>query len=212
MATRNELRQQVRAKRKNLSRFEQQHCADNLLTQLRMREDVNHAKNIAIYLANDSELDPMPFINWCWQENKSTYLPVIHPFSAGHLLFLHFDKNSVMQPNQYGILEPKLDVRLIKSINDIDIIFTPLVAFDPSGNRLGMGGGFYDRTLSLWYLKYQTQKQQVQQNAPSNSRFKPYPIGLAHDVQMIAQVPSQHWDIPLPEIITPTKQYKFNIC
>lgn len=208
MSTRNEIRKSLRTKRQSLSEVEQQQFSDNLLIQLTARSDVLAAKNIALYLANDSELDAMPFIKWCWQNNKKTYLPVIHPFSHGQLLFLHYDESSVMKKNNYGILEPKLDVRLIKAINEIDIIFTPLVAFDLLGNRLGMGGGFYDRTLSSWYQQYRRQNQEL--NVTKNKLTKPYPIGLAHDIQLIDAIPAQLWDIPLPEIITPTRQYKFD--
>lgn len=209
MFKRNEIRQSLRAKRQSLSQIEQQQCSNELLAQLSARADINAANNIAIYLANDSELDAMPFIKWCWQNDKNIYLPVIHPFSRGHLLFLHFDENTVMTKNNYGILEPKLDIRLIKNISDIDIIFTPLVAFDQTGNRLGMGGGFYDRTLSSWYKQYRIDN--AQGNTQQKKLTKPYPIGLAHDIQLIAEIPSELWDIPLPEIITPTKQYKFDI-
>ena len=209
MTTRNQIRQLIRTKRQNLSHIDQKELSGDLLTQLTQRTDVLAAKNIAVYLANDGELDPMLFIQWCWQQNKNIYLPVIHPFSPGNLLFLHYHQNSEMQSNKYGILEPKLDVRLIKSINDIDIIFTPLVAFDLTGNRLGMGGGFYDRTLSAWFKHYRYVDEE--KNAYERKLTKPYPIGLAHDIQLIDAIPSQLWDIPLPEIVTPTKQYKFDI-
>lgn len=209
MPTRNQIRSLIRTKRKSLSTIEQKKLSSELLDQLTVRSDVLAADNIALYLANDGELDPTLFIKWCWQHNKSVYLPVLHPFTAGHLLFLHYQPSSVMQKNKYGILEPKLDVRLIKSINDIDIIFTPLVAFDQTGNRLGMGGGFYDRTLSTWFKKYCFKNKS--QNANESVLSKPYPIGLAHDIQQIEEVPSQLWDIPLPEIVTPSTQYKFNI-
>tara|TARA_R110000772_G_scaffold23857_1_gene63480 strand:- start:2654 stop:3289 length:636 start_codon:yes stop_codon:yes gene_type:complete len=209
MTTRNQIRQLIRTKRQNLSHIDQKELSGDLLTQLTQRTDVLAAKNIAVYLANDGELDPMLFIQWCWQQNKNIYLPVIHPFSPGNLLFLHYHQNSEMQTNVYSILEPKLDVRLIKSINDIDIIFTPLVAFDPTGNRLGMGGGFYDRTLSAWFKHYSFVNKE--KNASERRLTKPYPIGLAHDIQLIDAIPSQLWDIPLPEIVTPTKQYKFDI-
>ena len=103
-----------------------------------------------------------------------------------------------MKINQYGISEPKLDVTAIKQVDNIDIMFTPLVAFDNKGNRLGMGGGFYDRTLARWHKEFQT-----------NKSTKPYPIGLAHDCQHLPEIPSELWDIPLPEIITPNQHYKF---
>lgn len=224
MPTRNQIRSSIRTKRKSLSVIEQKRLSSELLQQLTARPDVLAANNIALYLANDGELDPMLFIQWCWQHNKNVYLPVLHPFSSGHLLFLHYQPSSIMQTNKYGILEPKLDVRLIKSINDIDIIFTPLVAFDKTGNRLGMGGGFYDRTLSTWFKHYclENNKLKSKESAESKDKkanekankkplLKPYPIGLAHDIQLIDEVPSQLWDIPLPEIVTPSMQYEFTL-
>jgi len=57
-----------------------------------------------------------------------------------------------------------------------------------------MGGGYYDRTLAKWF---------------KNQKAKPHPIGLAHTCQKIQGIPSEHWDIPLPEIITPNQHFKF---
>jgi 5-formyltetrahydrofolate cyclo-ligase len=65
------------------------------------------------------------------------------------------------------------------------------VAFDETGARLGMGGGFYDRTLTHW------------------QKINTYPIGIAHDCQRVESVPIESWDIPLPEIITPNNHYNF---
>ena len=192
------MRTSIRQKRQSLSNAAQTTAADDLLVQLKNNERVKHAQHIAIYLANDGELVARPFIEWCWQEDKSVYLPIIHPFSAGHLIFLNYNENTKMRTNQYGINEPKLDVTAIKLVTEIDIIFTPLVAFAQQGDRLGMGGGFYDRTLAHWYEKFQ-----------SNKSIKPFPIGLAHNCQKVASIPCESWDIPLPEIITPTQHYIF---
>jgi 5-formyltetrahydrofolate cyclo-ligase len=200
-APRQLLRKAIREKRQSLSHVEQKQASVDLLTQLKSDKKIFQAQHIAIYLANDSELDAHPFIEWCWQQQKSVYLPVIHPFSAGQLLFLKYNKNTKMQANQYGINEPKLDITAVKLVNNIDIMFTPLVAFDQKGNRLGMGGGFYDRTLARWYKEFKTNKQ-----------AKPYPIGLAHNCQKVDNIPCEIWDIPLPEIITPDKHYEFIAC
>lgn len=193
---RQSLRNEIRARRNALNSAFQKKSSISLLTQLQKHNKVKTAKNIALYLANDSELDLTPLIEWCWQQNKNIYLPVIHPFNKGQLLFLLYNETTEMNTNRYGILEPKLNVLNVLPIDQIDIIFTPLVAFDHSGARLGMGGGYYDRTLASWY---------------KNKKFiaKPYPIGLAHDCQKVDEIPSEHWDIPIPEIITPTKHYQF---
>jgi len=200
MKSRDIIRQEVRTKRRQLNAEQQQEQANLLCKILIAQIDLEHVKHIAIYLANDGELNTKPFINWCWKNKISVYLPVIHPFNKGHLLFLEYAKTSVMIKNKYGISEPKLDVRTIVAVNDIDIIFAPLVAFDQTGNRLGMGGGFYDRTLAVWYLEYQQNKQ-----------TKPMPIGLAHNCQKVKAIPIENWDIPLPKIITPSTIYHFDL-
>jgi 5-formyltetrahydrofolate cyclo-ligase len=199
MNTRNELRKKTR-QRRNLMTMEGQLTASLQLTvKLCSHAKIHSAQHIALYLANDGELDPVNFIHWCWQQGKDIYLPVIHPFSPGNLLFINYHASSVMVKNKYGILEPKLDVRYVRHVNEIDVMCTPLVAFEKSGARLGMGGGFYDRTLAAWHQRYHIQGQVT---------AKPYPIGLAHDCQLVNSIPSELWDIPLPEIITPLKKYQ----
>ena len=190
MNRRVELRKTVRARRNQLTLAEQQHASELLAKRLANHEKIQSAKTIALYLANDAELDLTPFIHWCWQHKKQVYLPVLHPFSLCNLLFLKYQENTAMQENIFGILEPKLDVTNVCPLSQLDIICTPLVAFDHTGSRLGMGGGFYDRTLSHW---------QGQNNL--------YPIGLAHDCQQVDQIPTEYWDIPLPEIITPSQTF-----
>jgi 5-formyltetrahydrofolate cyclo-ligase len=191
---RSEIRKLIRLRRRSLSVVEQNIASKNLLTILTSHQKIQQAKSIAIYLARDGELNGELFIEWCWQNNKTVYLPVIHPFSKGHLLFLKYQANTLMKMSSLGINEPKLDIRLIKPADQIDIILTPLVAFDATGNRLGMGGGFYDRTLAACLLP-----------SKNNDINLPYPIGIAHDCQQVEQLPIEHWDMPLPEIITPTQ-------
>jgi 5-formyltetrahydrofolate cyclo-ligase len=195
------LRQYIRTKRQQLSLSEQAQASYHLFTHLSQHDIIKSAKRIAIYLAADGELNALDFIHWCWKNNKEVYLPVIHPFSPGHLLFLKYDDSTVMTHNHYGIEEPKLDVRHIVPVNEIDVVLTPLVAFDAKGNRLGMGGGFYDRTLAYWFEKV----KQAKLDHKALEQIKPYPIGIAHDCQEVDDIPAEHWDIPLPEIISPSR-------
>lgn len=195
-SNRADIRQLIRHKRQHLDQNTQNQQANLLAEKLKAHVKIADAKSVAIYLSNDGELNTQHFINNCWQRNVKTYLPVIHPFSKGHLLFLHYHQHTLMKENKYGIAEPKLNVLDVLPVTKIDIIFTPLVAFDSSGARLGMGGGYYDRTLASWF-------------AQKDVSQKPYPIGLAHDFQQVAKVPTEPWDIPIPEIITPNKNFKF---
>jgi len=191
MKTRNKLRNEIRRARQSITNEEQQQFALQLADTLAQHTLVSKAKNIAIFISNDGEIDTTPFIKWCWLNNKAVYLPVVHPFTKGHLLFLNYLPQSQVISNQYGILEPELNVQNIISPRQLDIIFTPLVAFDNKGNRLGMGGGYYDRLLAPWF----------------ENKMGGTPIGLAHDCQQVKHIPIEAWDVPLPEIITPSKHF-----
>ncbi|WP_057832078.1 5-formyltetrahydrofolate cyclo-ligase [Colwellia sp. TT2012] len=191
MNARSQLRKEIRQRRNSLSASEQYNAAIALATSLSSHSKIQPAKCIAVYLTNDGELGTSIFIDWCWQQQKEVYLPVIHPFNPGHLLFLRYQQDTELVTNAFGILEPRLDVTKVCPLAELDIICTPLVAFDDTGARLGMGGGFYDRSLAHW------------------QQTKLYPLGLAHDCQQVANIPIESWDIPLPEIITPSKSYCF---
>ena len=202
MNSRVDLRKTMRARRQKLTRLQQQQASELFKQRLIKHDKVNKAKRIALYLTNNGELDAISFIHWCWQQGKEVFIPVLHPFCSGHLLFLRYQQDTVMTENKYGILEPILDVTQVCPINQLDILFTPLVAFDNTGARLGMGGGFYDRTLARWY------KEQVASTVKTQT-IKPYPLGIAPTCQPVATIPTEVWDIPLPEIITPSKTYCF---
>lgn len=191
MNVRSQLRKAIRQRRNSLSVTQQRNAAIALATSLSSHSKIQLAKRIAVYLSNDGELATTAFIDWCWQQDKEVYLPVVHPFSPGNLLFLRYQADTKLVNNVFGILEPKLDVTMVCPLAELDIICTPLVAFDETGARLGMGGGFYDRSLAHW------------------QQSKLYPLGLAHDCQLVECIPVESWDIPLPEIITPSKSYHF---
>lgn len=182
-ALRKQLRQQMRQARHQLSAIQQLQAAENIAQQAFSLLQQIQAEHTALYLAFDGEISTQPLIELLWRHNKKVYLPVLHPFSAGELLFLRYLPTTAMQQNQFAIWQPKLDVSAVLPSQYLDVIFTPLVAFDKQGNRLGMGGGFYDRTLQDW------QQKQI------------LPIGLAHQCQEVPHIPTEIWDIPLAEIL-----------
>ena len=190
---RSQIRKQIRSTRRNLAEAQQVADAAKLFTHLIQHAKVKEALHIGISLASDGEIDTHEFIKWCWAQKKHVYLPVIHPFSKGHLLFLEYTPETDMVVNKYGISEPKLTQLHACAMKKLDLVFTPLVAFDLQGNRIGMGGGYYDRMLSPWFKE----------------KKGAYPIGLAHDCQQVTSLPIEKWDIPLPEIITPSKHHQF---
>ncbi|QQM63547.1 5-formyltetrahydrofolate cyclo-ligase [Pseudoalteromonas sp. LC2018020214] len=190
-----QIRAEIRNTRKNLSNNQQIIAAQSLkmnFIQHLKSENTTNSKHIAIYLSNDGELDTSLLIKELWNLNHAVYLPIIHPFNGANLLFQRYEKNSPMRANRYGILEPKLNCSQICPLPALDYLLMPLVAFDKQGNRLGMGGGFYDRTLARLH----------EQNWQ-----KPQLIGLAHECQLVDALPIESWDVPLKTIITPDKTY-----
>lgn len=180
---RNQLRQQIRKTRANLTALQQQQAEDSITQQVLALIEERNAQHIALYLSFDGEISTDKLIKILWAQGKQVYLPVLHPFNPNHLLFLRYLPDTPMCQNKFGIWEPKLNVQNVLPLDELDILFTPLVAFDKQGNRLGMGGGFYDRTLQNW----------------QNSSF--IPVGLAHQCQQVEQLPTEAWDVPLHQIL-----------
>ena len=193
-ALRDTLRHHYRNLRRSLSPAQQSLAAQQLLKQCLTYPPFVQAKNVACYLKNDGEIDTKQLIEYSWRQAKKVLLPVIDPSQSGHLVFVEHQANWPLTANKYGIAEPQYTEDKILKLTAIDIIFTPLVAFDKQGNRLGMGGGYYDRTL-------------VPLTARNNTTLV---IGLAHDCQQVASLPIQAWDIPLHGIITPSQIITLN--
>jgi 5-formyltetrahydrofolate cyclo-ligase len=185
-----QLRRNIRRQRRNLSPDVQQQAAIQAKQRLLQLLDelivTGHPINtVSLYFSGDGELDTTALFPALWQQGIQTCLPVLHPFTPGNLLFLHYRADSPMTLNRFGIPEPKLDARQIVLPSQLDVLLTPLVAFDTEGNRMGMGGGYYDRTLT-------------------NPHMKALAVGYAHDCQQVETLPLAPWDKPLPVIITPT--------
>ncbi|WP_392563662.1 5-formyltetrahydrofolate cyclo-ligase [Orbus wheelerorum] len=178
-----EIRSKVRNIRRELPHEQRLKAEHGIYQQIKKHPKVSSAKHIAIFLSFDGELNTKPIIEYFWQQKKSIFIPIIHPFNNDHMFFLRYDEQTELTRNRFGILQPKLDVRNIIPYKKLDIIFTPLVAFDERNYRIGMGRGYYDRLLAGY------QQTDI------------YPIGLAFTCQKISYIPNQPWDVQLPEII-----------
>ncbi|QIZ77672.1 5-formyltetrahydrofolate cyclo-ligase [Ferrimonas lipolytica] len=188
MHARQQLRQQLRQARQSLGQELQRAAAINLAAHLPDHSLLQHASHVAIYLAADGELDPHLLAEILHARGKTLALPIIHPFHRQQLLFQRYQPGMPLQPNRFGIDEPKLDKSALIPLQELDVIFMPLVGYDLGGNRLGMGGGFYDRTLGGF-----TETQ------------RPTLIGLAHEVQRVPALPVQPWDVPIDAVATATQ-------
>ncbi|UVK76989.1 MAG: putative 5-formyltetrahydrofolate cyclo-ligase [Sodalis sp. Fle] len=190
---RQSLRNHIRLQRRALTPQQQSIAASKVVSHVLADTRIQAAKTLALFFSFDGELDTRPLIDVLWQAGKQVYLPVLHPFTPGHLLFLRYSISLPLVLNRLRIRELQLDITILLPLAQLDILFTPLVAFDSLGHRLGMGGGFYDRTLQHW-----------------RSETKCFPIGLAHDCQQTAEaLPVKEWDVSLPEIVTPSCHWRW---
>lgn len=183
----NDIRKQLRVKRRSLSPQLQHSASEKLASYLCNESVFIDAQKIGFYIANDGEIDPAALMASAENLNKQCFLPIVGPNKTNNLYFGPFDANTKLKPNRYGILEPSFDEGKFVFPQSLDVLFMPLVGFDRQGNRIGMGGGYYDRALAF-----------MKEQETSSLTL----VGLAHSIQEIPQISSQSWDIPLHLIAT----------
>lgn len=191
------LRKNIRNKRRALSDSEREHAAFLLCERIAASRTFQQSKHIAFYLANDGEMDVSLLIKHAWQQGKECYLPVLAKPNTQRLWFIPYTPTTKLKNNRFGIPEPlhSHKTRLQKTLS-LDLILMPLVAFDLEGNRVGMGGGFYDRSLAfLKQRKYW---------------FKPNLLGIAYEFQKQDPLETNKWDIPMQAIATEKCLYLSN--
>ncbi|XKE45576.1 5-formyltetrahydrofolate cyclo-ligase [Halomonas organivorans] len=184
------LRRELRRCRRHLSAQQQRDAALRLCRHLRQLPEVRRAHRVALYLPNDGEIDPRPLMPWLHQRQARLYLPVLRPLSHNALWFVHYHPGTPMVTNRFGIPEPCTRHGAHRARRRapwaLDLILLPLVGFDDHGQRIGMGGGFYDRTLAF-----------TRRAGP-----RPRLVGLAHDCQRVERLPVAPWDVPLDAIVS----------
>ncbi|HRE31075.1 MAG TPA: 5-formyltetrahydrofolate cyclo-ligase [Candidatus Berkiella sp.] len=183
-----QLRRQIREKRSELTFTEKQQAAKRITKRLLQQPVYRKAQHIALYMSLDDEISTNLILRLALKQQKSCYLPVITP--ALSLEFVKVDNQTCLEKNCFGILEPTSRTKLIYPWQ-LDLVLTPLVAFDSTLHRLGMGGGYYDRTFAAGDMK----------------KHMPYMLGLAYDLQRIYRLPHSDLDILLDMVITEKRCY-----
>ena len=197
--TRTELRKRLCTARSQLTVADQQAAGIALLNQF--QRWFNHIvgqpkappQNIAAYLAVRGEISLTPVIGWLHEAGKSIYLPVIVDSTAPvPMVFAPWDPGTKLRRGKYNIDIPDVPVDNYRSAEAMDLTLAPLVGFDDRGGRLGMGGGYYDRTFSF-------RNTATGDGASDQSRLF---VGVAHELQRVVNTCTDSWDIPLDTIIT----------
>ncbi|WP_421868635.1 5-formyltetrahydrofolate cyclo-ligase [Motiliproteus sp.] len=193
-----QLRKQLRQQRRALNPAQQRRAAADLARCLKSNPQFVRARRIAFYLPSDGEISPLPLIDMALKMGKTCFLPVLHPIYHNRLWFARYRPDARLRKNIYGISEP--DIRLEPRVHPwaLDLVLLPLVGFDPHGGRLGMGGGYYDRSFAF------TRRTRGDSRPPRNS---PKLIGLAHELQKRPKLEMADWDIPLTAVATERQIY-----
>ncbi|MFT5427608.1 MAG: 5-formyltetrahydrofolate cyclo-ligase [Psychrobacter glaciei] len=166
------------------------------LTKLQQRLPKNAC--IGLYYDGFGELPTQPLLDWCQRLGYSPYLPVVGSLGRDsngnddkHLRFVPVYHSKLLNiPTRIHRLGMKQNHhRRLLWARELDVIICPLVAVDKDGNRMGMGGGFYDTTLGKIYR---------------SGVKKPLKIGWCYDFQVVEQLARQPWDVPLDGLITPS--------
>lgn len=188
MTEREEQRRRLRTQRNHLKPDEIQTSSRSIAEHLIHSSLFSSSKRIACYMPARGEVDTMPIMEVAWGRGKQIYLPILSPLGDNKLWFAEFEPCDPMVFNRYGIPEPTFSKRKMIHPVQLDLVLAPLVGFDSKGHRLGMGGGYYDRTFG--FLNYR------------KSFLKPWFIGLAYHFQQLPALESHFWDVDLKGVIT----------
>ncbi|WP_312937423.1 5-formyltetrahydrofolate cyclo-ligase [Stutzerimonas nitrititolerans] len=187
------LRRQLRQMRRGLSASQQRLAAQKLRRQLVHHPLFRRARHIAFYLPNDGEIDPRPLLRAAQKMGKATYLPLLKSWPRTRMVFQRIEPGERLRPNRFGIDEPRVSTARQRPVWALDLILMPLVGFDEHGGRLGMGGGFYDRSLAYRSMRKKS--------------HKPTLLGLAHECQKVDRLTLASWDVTLHATVTEENWY-----
>lgn len=174
------LRDSIKQVRSKINKHYRSTSSNQICARIRSLESYKKAKTIALYFAVNGEID----LNSIWSSaplhGKFCYFPVLNEDST--LSFLPATPKTHFENNRYGIPEPVVSRKQAIPIEELDLIIMPLVAFDVRCTRLGMGAGYYDRTLA---------------NNRNSTLF-----GVAYQFQRVDYLQPQPWDVPMDAVIT----------
>lgn len=185
-----ELRQVNRDLRAALDQASQEQAASLLGERICAMPEFERAQHIATYYAVNGEISLDPVIDEALALGKQVYLPNLDQKS---LRFSPYSRQQKMRINKFRLPEPDVrdDEMLVPEA--LDLVLAPLVVFDAMRNRIGMGGGFYDRSFEF---------------RKNPNRLQPVLIGVAHELQKVDRLEPESWDVRLDLIVTDQAVYR----
>jgi 5-formyltetrahydrofolate cyclo-ligase len=179
------MRAELRARRRALSPAERAHAAKLVARNVDRAFRLRAGKRVAIYASMREELDTRPLIDLALKRGCRVFLPRIDR-RTGHLDFLETHPEARETVNHLGIVEPHGTSSV--AARWLDLVLMPLVGFDDRGVRLGMGGGYYDRTFAF-------------RNTHASWRG-PRLVGLAYAFQLLPSITAAAHDVRMDAVVT----------
>jgi len=173
-----QLRHKIGEERRRLRKDQVESASRSIVQHILTMEAFRAAQTVALYRAIRNEVELEALFPLCWESGKRTAVPLFND-ERGTYDLAEINADTVFISGKYGISEP-VNTDLIP-VDQINLMLVPGVAFDPAGNRLGRGGGHYDRLLA---------------------HFNGFTAGIAFDFQQVAHVPADTHDIAVHAVIS----------
>jgi 5-formyltetrahydrofolate cyclo-ligase len=183
--TRNQLREQLRARRAALTAAERIAAAGGVARQLESLPEFLVDQHVAGYWAVRGEVPLLAVVASLRRREQAFYLPVL---TGDALCFAPWRVDEPLTPNRYGIPEPQRAPADCTAPADIELVLVPLLGFDRRGNRLGSGAGYYDRSFAFL--------------TTGERPRPPVLVGIAYACQEVPALAAEAWDVPLDFVAT----------
>ena len=180
------LQRKSRAARVGMTNAEREIASEKIVKTVFRSSSFQRARLIACYVPTHEEVDTWLLIERAWRMKKRIFAPVVNKNSA--MQFCEITAESELFLNPYGLSEPREGEFIAPRA--LDLVVTPVVAFDNDGNRIGMGGGYFDRTFS--FLRHR------------KHLFHPKLVGVAFACQRVEKIAANPWDIRVFRVIDET--------
>ena len=187
------MRRQARRRRTELDPALRERASGLICQRIARSRAFRDARHIGLYLPVNGEVDTFPLLEQAAAAGKRLCLPIVPGRYPHAMEFGLLEPDTVMESGAFGILQPRRRLATVIAARDLDLVIVPLVAFDPAGNRLGMGAGYYDRCFG--FLRHR------------RHWIRPRLLGVAYESQRAESIPSDPWDVPMWCIATEAASY-----
>ena len=174
-----EIRRKIKSRRDELQTYEVLKRSNEIIANLKKLPEFKEATNIACYISFNNEVYTHGLIKE-YVNKKRVFVPVIDR-ERKEIILSHLKDWKELSSGAYGILEPRKEFLRIGRYGDIQLIIVPGIAFDEKGNRIGYGGGYFDRLLK---------------------KLKAKKVALAYDFQILKEIPNEEHDVRMDVIVS----------